>query len=454
MPVLTNPPRTPKNGMGRDHRVSSSQQTDAYARNVSLARRASEGDREAFDELMASHAGAVFAIALARLGDPQDAEDLVQEAFLRAWLLLPRLRDHRAFTAWMMRLARNLAQDWNRSSVRYVARLASFGHVHAHAYTHDPRPRLEDDDALARVHESIKELPVHLREVLVLHFTEEWTASEIARHLDVHPSTVQRQIDKGLRLVRTQLSRDESQSLRGAKTRAQASSAAAILVVAALPAAARAELAIGLVPPAETSAGARGLGALSEWFTRTKVIAIVVALCCVAAVVVVTQRNQQSVANTPAVSVLAVDPMERVVTGTIPRGGTVQLDYSRNPMGVRTLQLQLLESGQVRTMTTWEGGKTSTFDLRDGMDFFASYYTSPTGPLMMDAILVEKVPDGARFTLETRTDIELGHIKDDPAIDASDKPRRLREAIRTREFYPTNPALRARTLALPELPLN
>ncbi len=434
--------------------MSNDERAKSHERNVALAERASAGDREAFDELMASHTGGVFAIAAAHLNRQQDVEDMVQEAFLRAWLLLPKLREPRAFTTWLMRLSRNLAQDWNRNSVRYVARLANYGIAQGDAKVPDPRLRMEDEDALNRVHETIQELPVELREVLMLHFVEDRTASEIARHLDVHPSTVRRQIDKGLGMVRRQLTSDETQAFRNAKSRAQACTAAIIAVAVLLPSASRAELAAGLAAPAGVAISGGGAGSIAAWFTRGKAIALVSSVLVIAAVFVVTQRDRSVGTPTPAVTVLPIDPMEQIVTSRLVPGQKVLLNYSTNPMGIQSLEVSLAESGLVQTIATMGDGTKAPFAIPNGVDFFMSYYTTQAGPLMMDAILVERTEGGANFTLETRTSAALGRIKDDKTIDAGSIRDLLRAEIAKADFYPTNPELRARTLALKELPLN
>lgn len=83
-----------------------------------------------------------------------------------------------------------------------------------------------------------------------------------------------------------------------------------------------------------------------------------------------------------------------------------------------------------------------------------SYHTTAAGPLMFDAIMFERNPDQAKFTFETRTDAALGRIKDDSAIPPGERRDPLRDEIAKAQFYPTDPVLKARTLALKELPLD
>ncbi|MEU8487135.1 sigma-70 family RNA polymerase sigma factor [Streptomyces sp. NPDC048641] len=72
-----------------------------------LATRAGEGDEEAFAILMRRHSGLLLALALHTLGNLQDAEDAVQDAFISAWRRLPEFRHACAFSTWMYRITVN-----------------------------------------------------------------------------------------------------------------------------------------------------------------------------------------------------------------------------------------------------------------------------------------------------------------------------------------------------------
>ncbi|MBI4315577.1 MAG: sigma-70 family RNA polymerase sigma factor, partial [Chloroflexi bacterium] len=73
-----------------------------------LIRRAKGGDTEAFGVLVSAHQQFVYNLILRTLGDPHEAEDLSQEAFVRAWLALPNFRQQSQFRTWLYRIATNL----------------------------------------------------------------------------------------------------------------------------------------------------------------------------------------------------------------------------------------------------------------------------------------------------------------------------------------------------------
>src|SRR5262245_44344003 len=76
-----------------------------------LVAAARAGDREAFAILAAHYRDLAYAYAFARLRDREEAEDVVQETFVRAYLGLGELRGNASWEAWVMRIARNLCHD-------------------------------------------------------------------------------------------------------------------------------------------------------------------------------------------------------------------------------------------------------------------------------------------------------------------------------------------------------
>jgi RNA polymerase sigma-70 factor (ECF subfamily) len=76
-----------------------------------LVERAQRGDRWAFEQLVERHQHRLFTLAARVLGSPDDAADAVQEAFIRAWLALPRFRRGSLFSTWLYRICLNAAHD-------------------------------------------------------------------------------------------------------------------------------------------------------------------------------------------------------------------------------------------------------------------------------------------------------------------------------------------------------
>lgn len=76
-----------------------------------LIHRAQQGDTGAFEELVNQHSQFVYNLALRLLRDPQEAEDLAQEAFVRVWKALPNFRADARFTTWLYRIVTNLCYN-------------------------------------------------------------------------------------------------------------------------------------------------------------------------------------------------------------------------------------------------------------------------------------------------------------------------------------------------------
>lgn len=76
---------------------------------IVLVERAKTGDREAFGDLVVRFQGSVFALAMARLRNAGDAEELTQDVFIHAMRKLPQLRDARAFAGWLRRMTARMA---------------------------------------------------------------------------------------------------------------------------------------------------------------------------------------------------------------------------------------------------------------------------------------------------------------------------------------------------------
>src|SRR5262245_60215601 len=94
----------------------------AYTRPVTSAEdtlaRAQAGDREAFHDLYLAHHASVYRYACGETGNEDDARDVVQETFVRAWGALARFRGESSLLHWLFRIARNLVIDRARARKR------------------------------------------------------------------------------------------------------------------------------------------------------------------------------------------------------------------------------------------------------------------------------------------------------------------------------------------------
>lgn len=222
-------------------------------------RDARAGDPAAFESLVNRYWGLVYAIALARLNHRDSAEDLAQEVFLRAYLLLDRLESPSRFGAWVGHIARNLAIDWARTG-QSASKLVPMvpmetmtqGIPDPHAV--DARERLAASERQGAVQKALGRLTPQYRELVLLHYMEDLTHREIADRLGIHHATVTRRLQQALRLLRGML---EPALIEGTRSmasspRARTGAVGLIGLVAALSPAAKSSVAAA----AATGAGA------------------------------------------------------------------------------------------------------------------------------------------------------------------------------------------------------
>lgn len=172
-----------------------------------LVQSALKGDVIAFGRLVERHFSVVYAVALARLRNPDAAEDLAQEVFIRAQLHLRELGPNGNFPGWVVRIARNLAIDWQRrgQSASRLLKMVPIDEMTTEipdATGKGAREAMVEKEQSQTVRGAIMDLPVDQREVILLHFTEELTQQQIAERLGLHQTTVGRQIQKALKTLR------------------------------------------------------------------------------------------------------------------------------------------------------------------------------------------------------------------------------------------------------------
>ena len=152
-----------------------------------------EGRRE-FDQRLAECGPLAFRIACGVLRNTADAEDVAQEALLRAYRRFDRLRDRGRFRAWLVRITYRLALDRLRSSKRREQRHSFWSQP-----AHQPRAATAEELAAsnefqAHLDRALEELPEKLRLVLLLAAMEGHTIDEIAAMLGIPAGTVKSRI--------------------------------------------------------------------------------------------------------------------------------------------------------------------------------------------------------------------------------------------------------------------
>jgi RNA polymerase sigma-70 factor (ECF subfamily) len=171
------------------------------ASSESLVERAARGDVEAFEELYRENVGRVYLLCLRMCGDPSLAEELAQEAFVRAWRNLGSFRGASEFSTWLHRVTVNVVLGDRRSTARREARVRAVGDdLPVDLTASDPSPGQALD-----LERSIAALPDGARTVFVLHDVEGYRHREIADLTGLAVGTSKAQLHRARKLLRKAL---------------------------------------------------------------------------------------------------------------------------------------------------------------------------------------------------------------------------------------------------------
>jgi RNA polymerase sigma-70 factor, ECF subfamily len=159
------------------------------------------GDQEAFRELMVRHQDSVYQLAYRMTQNAADADDLAQEAFIRAYRKLRLYRPQYSFRTWVMTICANLAKNRFRSSAR--RRHAENEHLEMGNAAADRAA----DDRKAVVEAALQALPEPYRVPLVLRHVEGLSYEEIARVMSIGLSAAKMRVARGREALEAALSR-------------------------------------------------------------------------------------------------------------------------------------------------------------------------------------------------------------------------------------------------------
>ncbi|MDE6900501.1 MAG: sigma-70 family RNA polymerase sigma factor [Oscillospiraceae bacterium] len=164
-----------------------------------LARRAAGGDEDAFAQLVGLHEKKVYGLALRMCGNPEDAADAAQEAFLAAWKGLPRFRGEAGFSTWLYRLTSNAAIDHLRRVKRQRGEVSLDGGgpgLDAVDNAPSPQAQAEETELREAVAEGLSMLSEDHRQALLLRELRGLSYEEIASELRVDLGTVKSRISR------------------------------------------------------------------------------------------------------------------------------------------------------------------------------------------------------------------------------------------------------------------
>jgi RNA polymerase sigma-70 factor, ECF subfamily len=175
-----------------------------------LVARAQGGDIESFNQLIVRWERPIYALAYRVIGKEEDARDVCQDAFLRAYRALPGFKGQAKFSSWLYRIALNLCRDWirrqRRAPVSQLPEDTDVAELAAHA---GPVESIEDlvarRELSAIVEEAMTSLSEEQRTAIILKEYHGMTFQEIADMQGCPLSTVKTRLYQGLSILRRRL---------------------------------------------------------------------------------------------------------------------------------------------------------------------------------------------------------------------------------------------------------
>ncbi|HZX23759.1 MAG TPA: RNA polymerase sigma factor RpoE [Woeseiaceae bacterium] len=169
--------------------------------DAALVKRVQQGDKQAFNLLVLKYQTKIVNLVMRYVRDPDEANDVAQEAFLKAYRALPRFRGDSAFYTWLYRIAVNTAKNYlvaaKRRPVEYDLDLQDPEQYDMQARLKDidsPERVLMKDEVQQTIDEAIQDLPEDLRTAIILRELEGMTYEEIAETMECPVGTVRSRI--------------------------------------------------------------------------------------------------------------------------------------------------------------------------------------------------------------------------------------------------------------------
>ncbi len=176
--------------------------------------RAKQGDLDAWEPLVQAHQEAAFRLAYLLLGDAEEADDVTQETFLRAYRSLNRFDLARPLRPWILAIAANLARNRKRSAGRYLFALRRLAHA-------EPTGRVSIDDRSIQnlqaqtLWQAVQRLDETGRQVVYLRYFLDCSVEETAAVMGVASGTVKSRLYRALARLRILLQHEYPALLEG-----------------------------------------------------------------------------------------------------------------------------------------------------------------------------------------------------------------------------------------------
>lgn len=170
------------------------------------------GDQSAFEDLVSFYQGKIYQHCYRMLGNAHEAEDIAQEAFIRAYMNIHSFDENRKFSTWLYRIATNLSIDRLRkrkpdyfldAEVKGTEGLDMYSRLQSSDAS--PVEEVENNELQRYIYEEIAQLPPKYKSIIILRYLEELSLLEISDILDIPLGTVKTRIHRGREALRKRL---------------------------------------------------------------------------------------------------------------------------------------------------------------------------------------------------------------------------------------------------------
>ncbi|MBC5636704.1 MULTISPECIES: RNA polymerase sigma factor SigW [Ornithinibacillus] len=171
-----------------------------------------KGDQAAFEDVILFYQDKIYQHCYRMLGNAHEAEDIAQEAFIRAYINIHSYDERRKFSTWLYRIATNLTIDRLRkrkpdyyldAEVKGTDGLDMYSQLAADEKL--PEDQLEGLELQNYIQKQIAELPAKYRSIIMLRYLEDFSLQEISEILDIPIGTVKTRIHRGREALRKKL---------------------------------------------------------------------------------------------------------------------------------------------------------------------------------------------------------------------------------------------------------
>jgi RNA polymerase sigma-70 factor (ECF subfamily) len=177
-----------------------------------LVQRSIEGEESAFNELLNRYKRGVYTLIIRMVRDPETANDLSQDTFIKLYSSLSYYNPNYKFSSWLFKIANNLTIDYLRKNRPNVLSLddpikteSNSVMIQISSGGEDPLDRVESLELGENIKEAIMEIPVEYRRVIIMRHVEDMTYEEIVEATGVPLGTVKTLLFRGRRLLRKKL---------------------------------------------------------------------------------------------------------------------------------------------------------------------------------------------------------------------------------------------------------